>query len=113
MVISKVILSAIAPTNSTVLWAKPLKNGFALYIMFNGTWQPLKMMDGSDTISTLDDEPIDVTNLPSIDSLQDKIQEEVAAQMATHDATVGDTHNEPSGDENDYPDVSPFISDNP
>jgi hypothetical protein len=33
--------------------------------------------------------------------------------MATHDTTVGDTHNEPSGDKNDYPDVSPFISDNP
>lgn len=50
-----IVISKDAPRNSGVMWAKPVSGGFALYLCFNGRWQPLKNMDDNSTATVADD----------------------------------------------------------
>lgn len=120
MILDKIVFSAIQPASGNILWAKPVKDGFTLYINVNGRWQSMKMVDDKDTVSPDDDAEIDLDNIPTMDTIDEKIQEEVTEQIGTqvedevtrqmniHDAEVGDTHNTSSGDSQDYPEVSIF-----
>lgn len=51
----KIVLGPEPPSQKDTLWAKPVSGGFSLYMLDNGTWQPLKVMDDQDTKSTADD----------------------------------------------------------
>ena len=55
-VIDKTVFSPTEPSSREVLWAKPMGGGFAFYL-FDGTWKPMKVVDGKGTPSTDDDEP--------------------------------------------------------
>ena len=55
MVILKVVVSKEAPNVKNALWLKPVSGGFGLYALFNGRWQPFKLMDDNGTISEGDD----------------------------------------------------------
>ena len=46
------------PSRTDVAWAKPVKGGFALYLYFNGKWQPQVLMNSKGTDTPEDDEPI-------------------------------------------------------
>lgn len=43
------------PPRNNVLWAKPVKGGFAFYV-FDGKWKPQKVMDDNSSAVTDDDE---------------------------------------------------------
>ena len=49
------ILSNTAPNVRDALWLKPVSGGFTLYALFNGCWQPLKLVDDNSTPSDGDD----------------------------------------------------------
>ena len=55
MRIYKTIVSAVAPGQRDVLWAKPVEGGFTLYLQNNGMWQALKVMEDKGTASDADD----------------------------------------------------------
>ena len=93
------------PKDLDVLWIKPVKGGIAFYL-FDGGWKAQQLMNDMGTATTEDDTVIDVKNIPSLETLEGKIQEEVTTQMAEHDASVDDTHHTDSLDGNDYPDVT-------
>ena len=46
-----------------------------------------------------------------MEEIKQHIEDEVAAQMAAHDASVHDTHNMPTDDDNEYPDITIFGDD--
>lgn len=60
MTFDKIAFQPTQPGRIDILWAKPVKGGFALYLHYNGKWQPLKVMkeDGADTPD--DDKPYDL-----------------------------------------------------
>ena len=49
------VISQDAPNLKNALWLKPVEGGFAFYALFNGQWQPLKLVDDGGTASTIDD----------------------------------------------------------
>ena len=55
-VIDKIMFLPTEPPVTNVIWAKPVEDGFAFYL-FDGTWKPMKLMDGHGTPSTDDDTP--------------------------------------------------------
>ena len=55
-VIDKIMFLPTEPPVTDVIWAKPVEDGFAFYL-FDGTWKPMKLMDGHGTPSTDDDTP--------------------------------------------------------
>jgi hypothetical protein len=55
-VIAKIMFLPTEPPVTDVIWAKPVEDGFAFYL-FDGTWKPMKLMDGHGTPSTDDDTP--------------------------------------------------------
>ena len=55
-VIDKIMFLPTEPPVTDVIWAKPVEDGFAFYL-FDGTWKPMKLMDGKGTPSTDDDTP--------------------------------------------------------
>ena len=73
MIISKILISATQPSRNDIAWAKPFDGGFALYLCYNGKWQPVQLVDSKGTMTPEDDQAIDVTNIPSIDNLDGKI----------------------------------------
>lgn len=93
------------PKDLDVLWIKPVKGGIAFYL-FDGGWKAQQLMNDMGTATTEDDTVIDVKNIPSLETLEQKIEGEVATQVAAHDVNVGDTHNTASSDAKDYPDVT-------
>ena len=52
---SKIIIANEAPSVRDAIWAKPVDGGYALYLLENGTWKPIKTMDDNDTASLIDD----------------------------------------------------------
>lgn len=42
-------------------WLKPVSGGFAMYALFNGKWQPLKLVDDNGTVKPGDDTTIDTS----------------------------------------------------
>jgi len=66
----KLIISNNAPNTRSVIWAKPIEGGYALYIFGNGMWKPLKAVDDKGTSSISDD-----TIISTSGSLSAKIYE--------------------------------------
>ena len=99
-------VSDFEPQNPNILWLKPVKGGFVLYWNQNGCWEPMQVMNDKGTATTEDDTVIDLSNIPSLETLMQKIKEEVANQLTEHDVSVNDTHHIDSGDDNDYPDIT-------
>ena len=66
-------------------------------------------MDDKGTTSPDDDTEIDLNDIPTMDTIEEKIQEEVTDQMAIHDEQVDDVHYTPSSDTGEYPDYSDII----
>lgn len=108
-ILDKIVISDTVPRNTEVLWLKPIGNGYALYIYNNGVWGPLEIVDTHGSTSPDDDTVIDVENIPSLDTLEDKIEGEVTKQMADHDVKAHDVHYEHSEDGNEYPDYGSII----
>lgn len=93
------------PKDLDVLWIKPVKGGIAFYL-FDGGWKAQQLVNDMGTAATEDDIVIDVKDLPSLDSLAQKIEEEVTTQMAAHDDNVNDVHQTQATDGSDYPDIT-------
>lgn len=108
MIIDKFIISPKQPSRTDIAWAKPVKGGFALYLYYNGGWQPQVLMDGKATLTPEDDVIADISNIPEIvkETVGDTIETEVAKQIDAHDISVDDTHNASTSDADDYPDVT-------
>ena len=102
MVISQILVTSYQPSQTNVVWAKPIEGGFTLYLFNNGRWQPVKIVNDLGTATTDDDTVADISNIDQV------VEDEVTRQMAGHDEAVGDTHNTESPDEGDYPDLTIF-----
>lgn len=96
------------PKDLDVLWIKPVKGGIAFYL-FDGGWKAQQLMNDMGTATTEDDTVIDVKNIPSLETLEQKIQGEVTEQISEHDVNVRDVHSQESGDDTEYPDYSDII----
>lgn len=111
MTFDKILLSSTQPGHTDTAWAKPVRGGFALYLYFNGQWQPTVIMNDNQSSSPEDDIPADISNIPAIveetvqRSIGTQIEEEVTRQMEGHDEAAGDTHNAETGDTTEYPDI--------
>ena len=83
MIIDKFIISPKQPSRTDIAWAKPVKGGFALYLYYNGGWQPQVLMDGKTTLTPEDDVIADISNIPEIvkQEVGDTIETEVAKQI--------------------------------
>ena len=99
MTIDRILFSSTQPSRTDIAWAKPVKGGFALYLYYNGIWQPMKVMDNAGSITTDDDVISDVSNISEI------VEQEVERQMEGYDEKVNDTHNAPSNNDEEYPDI--------
>lgn len=53
--IDKIQFTLTEPRNKGVIWAKPVEEGYVLYLFNNGRWAPLKLVDDNGTPSTEDD----------------------------------------------------------
>ena len=53
-VINYIVLSPTEPSQTDVLWVKPMGGGVVFYL-FDGTWKPLKLVDSKSTSITSDD----------------------------------------------------------
>ena len=105
-ILDKVVFSKTEPSNTNFLWIKPVSgDGIAIYL-FDGYWKNLRLMDDKGTSSIDDDTEVDLNNIPTMDNIEEKIQEEVTTQMADHDENIRDTHNADSADSDEYPEVS-------
>ena len=96
----KIVYDKYEPTDTEVLWIKPVEGGITFYL-FDGNWKAQQLVNDKGTAATNDDTVIDVKSLPSLEDVEQKIQAEVTA----HDAAVQDVHQTDSGDSDDYPDV--------
>lgn len=76
-ILNKIAVSTTEPPSTDVLWIKPVKGGMALYI-FDGLWKALEIVNTMGTATPDDDVPLDAAN---------------------------DTHNAPTGDSEEYPEV--------
>ena len=55
MKLLKVALSKEAPNMRDVLWLKPVTGGVALYALFDGKWNPVKLMNDNGTVAEYDE----------------------------------------------------------
>lgn len=94
-----IVLQAAAPSSVHVLWARPVEGGITFYLFNNGRWQPVKIMNDMGTPSISDDTVSDISNIGEV------VEKEVIKQMGEHDEDVNDTHNTPSADTNEYPEI--------
>ena len=60
MTFDKILFQLTQPGRIDVVWAKPVKGGFALYLNYNGKWQPMKVMKVEGTDTPDDDQPYDL-----------------------------------------------------
>ena len=105
VIYDKIVEDIYEPRNTNVLWLKPVKDGFSFYRHKNDKWEPIKIVDDQGTSSTDDDTVVNLDDIPTMDNIEEKIQEEVTTQIADHDENVRDTHNADSADSDEYPDV--------
>ena len=63
MIFKYIEYSPYQPSRTDVAWAKPVKGGFALYLYFNGKWQPQVVMNDEGTDTPEDDEPYDLNKI--------------------------------------------------
>lgn len=107
----KIVESPFAPQLTTVLWLRPVGDGFSFYRFTDGEWKALKIMDSMGTATPYDDEIADVSNIPEIVKevipgvIGDSVEEEVRNQIEQIDFTQVNKNSTPSGDEDDYPEV--------
>lgn len=73
--VTKFYIGEIEPSSNNVGWFKPVEGGFALYLSYNGRWQPVKLMDDKGTGSAQDDTIADLNNIGTI------VADEVNKQM--------------------------------
>ena len=62
MIIDKILVSPKQPSRTDIAWAKPFPEGFALYLYYNGKWQPQLLVDDRDNYNPDDDEPMDFSS---------------------------------------------------
>lgn len=62
MVKFDLIFSAQEPNASNCVWAKPIQEGFVLYLFNAGRWAPLITVDDKGTPTVFDDEPVKVSS---------------------------------------------------
>lgn len=55
MKINNVVRSNEAPNVKNCIWAKPIANGFVLYMLEGGMWKPLQVVDSKNTPLLADD----------------------------------------------------------
>lgn len=60
MIIDKIIVSLKQPSRSDIAWAKPFPQGFALYLNYNGKWQPQILVNDQHTSNPDDDKPAEI-----------------------------------------------------
>ena len=61
MTFDKIVFQPTQPGQIDVVWAKPvIGGGFALYLNYNGKWQPMKVMKDAGTDTPDDDQPYDL-----------------------------------------------------
>ena len=58
VIYDKIVEDKYEPQSTSVLWLRPVDDGFSFYRYKNGKWDALKLMDDKGTPSTDDDEPI-------------------------------------------------------
>lgn len=104
-ILKSIIISDTIPQNPDILWLRPIGNGYAFYVWKNGSWKPVEIINTQKTAGVDDDTVIDVENIPSMETLENKIEEEVSSQMTEHDIRSNDTHNTESGSQVEYPEV--------
>lgn len=63
MVIEKIVLSESQPESQFVLWVRPVKEGYAAYVYGKRGWHPLKDIADNGTVTTDDDELIDLSDV--------------------------------------------------
>jgi hypothetical protein len=74
MTFDKIEFSPTQPGRIDVVWAKPvIGGGFALYLNYNGKWQPMKVMKDAGTDTPDDDKPydLDVMGATKLSELED------------------------------------------
>ena len=74
MTFDKIEFSPTQPGRIDVVWAKPvIGGGFALYLNYNGKWQPMKVMKDAGTDTPDDDKPynLDAVGATKLSELED------------------------------------------
>lgn len=100
IILDKTVISTTEPPQTSVLWVKPVKGGVALQAFQDGQWRILKVMNDMGTPQVDDDEVADISNIGEV------VQHEVTRQLEDYDSKVNDTHNAPSSDDGEYPDLT-------
>ena len=109
MIYDKIVEDLHEPQSTSVLWLRPTGDGFSFYRYRNGHWEALKIMDDKGSASPDDDTEVDVSDIPSMDHIEEIVKEEITEQITDHDVKVGDVHYAPSSDHGEYPDYSDII----
>lgn len=63
MTFDKIVLQPTQPSRIDVAWARPVKGGFALYLYYDGRWQPQVVINDEGTWSPDDDQPYDLNGI--------------------------------------------------
>ena len=67
-----VVLSNEAPNVRDAMWLKPVENGFTLYALYNGVWNPVKLVDDQGTADISDDKKKEILHVTDIKALTTK-----------------------------------------
>lgn len=66
MVLHGIMCSNVPPKYKDYLWLKPVNSGFVLYYLWNGAWQPLKLVNNNGTAALADDTLVDAASLKKV-----------------------------------------------
>ena len=100
MIIDKILFSPTQPGRTDVAWARPVQGGFALYMHFNGSWQPLRVMKTQGSRTPDDDQPYDLdaigaSKLTDLDDVSlDNIE---VGQILKYNGIIWENENDDSG----------------
>lgn len=100
MTFDKIVISPNQPGRIDVVWAKPVKGGFAIYLPFNGKWQPLVVMNDEGTDTPDDDQPYDLNGMGAkkLSDLQDvAISSLSEGQILKFNGTTWENEDDDSG----------------
>ena len=67
-----IVLSNDTPNAKNVMWMKPVDGGFTLYALYNGVWNPVKLVDDQGTAEISDDKKKDIIRVTDIKALTTK-----------------------------------------
>lgn len=85
----KAIISKDAPRGRDIIWLKPLSDGFAVYALFGGKWQPLKLVDDNGAAGIADDTTQNLIGSVQDESSANTINGAKAYAKDVADAVVG------------------------